>query len=546
MSIEGAGVSDEEAPGDTTGGHQVCGHSAKENRRLPWRRIRRVNGDGGIGTRLLRNLHEPASSRSDPPLRTRPPPAILVIVGVYAILLGWLDAPSILADDAAISFRYASRIAEGLGFTYNDHERVLGASNPLFTLVLALPALGGFTVEAGARVLCLVVFAGAAMLAALLAGALSRPVGALVAGLLLAAEPHFRYFALSGLESGFAAALGLACAAALLDGRRTLAGILLGLAVWNKLDAGLLALAVGGTWLCVDRRPPIRIVWVSVLTVLPWFLFAAVYFGSPIPNSLTTKLAGGEGLAFDPLWAVRFLRHEWRWVSVLAGLLWIARWRHAEAPERLVVGTLGGWFALHLLALSATDLGAPYPWYLVVLIPPAVILGASAVAGLESRWLRLAAAGLVALPLSFWIPPALAGPSRWLKTREAFEVDRREAGRFLARHSSPDEVVSSGFGWVAYEVPNPFNDVTGLNSREMLEPVMYTVHHGMPFDRGGVPPSAPPGRVLLATFDSAHRRDPNYSWFAVYGRPDSRIAREIAHRAKANAPSDLPHEGAPR
>jgi hypothetical protein len=63
--------------------------------------------------------------------------------------------------------------------------------------------------------------------------------------------------------------------------------------------------------------------------------------------------------------------------------------------------------------------------------------------------------------------------------------------------------------------------------------VMYRVLHGAPFDRGGIAPKAPDGYVLLATFDSAHRQAPNYSWFAVYGRPESKIGRGIAPGASA-------------
>lgn len=43
-----------------------------------------------------------------------------------------------ITDDAYISFRYAERLLEGKGLTFNDRERVEGFSNPLWIFILAL------------------------------------------------------------------------------------------------------------------------------------------------------------------------------------------------------------------------------------------------------------------------------------------------------------------------------------------------------------------------------------------------------------------------
>ena len=118
---------------------------------------------------------------------------------------------------------------------------MLGASNPLYTLILAGLDLVGLDPESAARVFGVVAFVGIALLAFDLAERLSNPVGGLVAALALSTDTHFRDMALSGMESGLAALLGLGAIAALLRRRDVLAGVLLGLAIWNKLDAGLLA-----------------------------------------------------------------------------------------------------------------------------------------------------------------------------------------------------------------------------------------------------------------------------------------------------------------
>ena len=130
------------------------------------------------------------------------------------------------------------------------------------------------------------------------------------------------------------------------------------------------------------------------------------------------------------------------------------------------------------------------------------------------------------------IPPARSTFRELLATEqvppepEPFDFDRRLAGMFLAQNAAPSEVVGSSFGWVAYEVQNPFNDFSGLNSRRMLQPQKYVVSHGVPHRAGFHPPAVPDGYVPLATFNLASDLPPRgYTWFTVFGSHDSVIAR---------------------
>ena len=74
------------------------------------------------------------------------------------------------------------RMAAGQGFTYNDHERVCGASNPLWTMMIALGPRVGLDVESTNRVLSSVFFA----VAAVLASAVAIRLGGAFMGLLVA------------------------------------------------------------------------------------------------------------------------------------------------------------------------------------------------------------------------------------------------------------------------------------------------------------------------------------------------------------------------
>ena len=104
---------------------------------------------------------------------------------VIALWASWLAIrlqPHVLGDDAAITMRYAQRAAAGRGLTYNDHERVLGASNPLYALGLAAVVRVGFDLETAVRVSGVVWVVLAALLAAQLSARLSGSALGLVAG----------------------------------------------------------------------------------------------------------------------------------------------------------------------------------------------------------------------------------------------------------------------------------------------------------------------------------------------------------------------------
>jgi hypothetical protein len=460
----------------------------------------------------------------------------MILVGALAAVVGFALQPNVLVDDAAISFRYAERISAGQGFTYNDHERVQGASNPLYTLLLAILHRVGMDLELAARGLALVLFIVCILLAMHVAERLSTRFGGLLAGVLLAIDPFFRYQSLSGMESALAAVLGLAVVASLLHGRTRTAGVFLGLAVLNKLDAGLLAVAVAGAWVVVRQRFPITLTAMSLAVALPWFAFATVYFGSPVPNSFLVKIQEHEYAPFDRLAIIHFLTSEGRLWYMLgaAALLWY--YRHLDTSARLATLALAGWFLLHALALSIVNFGAPYPWYKTVLIPPIIILACAfagrVLAERPSPVATLARLGVVVV-LTLAVTPAAVSTAAGLLAGnpmtdwEAFDADRRAAGEFLARHAAPDEVVdSSEFGWVASSIPNPVNDSSRLNSRNMLPNPAYSVRSGPLWgDQGGAPPLGPPGYIPLVTFDSGYRLNHDYSWSTIFGRPDSVIAR---------------------
>jgi hypothetical protein len=62
---------------------------------------------------------------------------------IFLIIISFFILPQFylwdhITDDAYISFRYAERLLEGKGLTFNDGEKVEGFSNPLWIFILAL------------------------------------------------------------------------------------------------------------------------------------------------------------------------------------------------------------------------------------------------------------------------------------------------------------------------------------------------------------------------------------------------------------------------
>ncbi len=231
---------------------------------------------------------------------------VLLVAGCVAALLAetWRVRPQI--DDAYISYRYASNLAEGAGLVYNPGERVEGFTNLLFTLVVALGVrLGvdaptvGHVVGVGSAVLLLVGCASYASTGL----APRRRARAAAAPWLLLAHPAIVIWAESGMESTlFAAAvtwalalqargLALACTACLM------------VACLTRPEGALFAALVLGTdWLQrapADRRMSGPMIIAGLLAALTAFRIA--YYGAPLPNTfyakVTTEASLGVGAA---------------------------------------------------------------------------------------------------------------------------------------------------------------------------------------------------------------------------------------------------------
>jgi hypothetical protein len=228
-------------------------------------------------------------------------------------------------DDAFITFRYARHILAGEGFSFNPGEHVLGTTTPLYTLVMVL--LGAFTGGAAAPfpALAMAVNALADAVTCVLLWKIGKALGFSLAGaaaaFVWAVAPFSVTFAIGGMETSVFILLSTASVLAYLNKKYPLTFFIAGLAFLTRPDAliliGLLGLGrISHLCFAVEDRKSVgffarwrvgrgRLVWVAttdrslrpllldglafLAPVLPWLVFATVYFGSTIPHSIAAK-----------------------------------------------------------------------------------------------------------------------------------------------------------------------------------------------------------------------------------------------------------------
>lgn len=434
-------------------------------------------------------------------------------LAVLAILARLLPGERII-DDAFITFRYARNLLEGHGFAYNAGEPVLGTTTPLFTLLLAGLALPWGGAQANFPQIAVVVSALADSLSCVLLYQLGRKLGSPAAGLASAlawaVAPFSVTFAIGGLETSVYVLLLLSLMWAFLNARIVLAAGLGAAAILTRPDAVLLVgLVLAWHGLC--SRPHIlqagfwrhnaKAIATFLLPLLAWALWAGLYFGSPLAQSVSAK---SNAYRVEPLamlshmvnhFATPFMEH----LSFGANWLYVGLWLY---PFLFIIGAMASYrrqasslpFALfpwvHFIVFS---IGNPlvFRWYLTPPLPFYFLFVALGASQLVAAALRPAptqrrsagraalAALLVLLPmlslLRGWVrlpeqPPARPAPSiSWIQLERLYE----EAAGLLQAHAAsraqPITLAAADVGVLGYRLPEMrILDLVGLNSKETL------------------------------------------------------------------------------
>ncbi|MEU3274051.1 hypothetical protein ABZ639_24705 [Saccharomonospora sp. NPDC006951] len=314
-----------------------------------------------------------------------------------------------VADEAYLTFRYASNVADGYGPVFNPGERVEGYSSFLWLVLVALTraAFGGdeTTIVVGASVIGVLCALGAVYAANVLAnrivatqGGRAVPALGVAAAVLTAGASSLAVYGASGVETSLFVLLVLSVCIALTSDRPVVAGVLAAFAVMTRPEGTFVALVVL-LWLlfAVVRRSatgwaPLGYALGAAVLLVPWMVWRVTYYGHLVSNAVElagrtdtgTRLASGwdyvAGFATGYLALVL--------LAVLTVGYLLAN-RRAESPPAAKAASLV-WLLLALAGAQTVAVlfagGESLPgWRLLAPVPPLIAVAVTAAYGLSGH-----------------------------------------------------------------------------------------------------------------------------------------------------------------
>ena len=448
-----------------------------------------------------------------------------IVLGVIARIVFWAATDRKL-DDALITIKFDKNLADGFGLVHNLGEgHVQGFTSALSVLV---PMPGELIYHGGGllliRLVSVACFVLAAVYASRIAGELGLgrwPTGFVLA--YLALDQNQVFFGVAGMESQIAVAVLLAGFYYVLVEDYPKSGVALGLALLARPDF-VLWVAPAYVFLIIrNRRQALRAAALSAAIVGPWLIFTWIYYGSPVPNTITAKDS-----AFTPEFPS--FTHPGAWLNFVGDQLSTAARLHAwnlfapfyedgfliHAPISYglvkvitflvaglaIIGALSTLrrasflpaiaYLLLFAAYRVLFLGNGYfEWYGV---PAAAALVLLAGVGLDHicRWAstasrgRLSPAMVAALPaVLLALVYAVALPFRTVVERHIqHDVEnkvRDPLGRYLGEVVKPGETITSeSSGYVGYYTNGTLYDYPGLESPTVVSALNRAKNAGHP------------------------------------------------------------------
>lgn len=216
----------------------------------------------------------------------------LLLVQIGFVLATRTGQPPILIDDAFTHFHVAQNWAEGRGFVFNEGQRVIGTTSPVYVAALsALYKLTAVELPLLARRLNMLIDIAIVLIAIAWFRRAGMPLLMRhAAGLILSAEPFRMHYSLAGMEMSFFIVAVLAIFELGGRGRWLLAGVVLGVLGWIRPEGAVVWLALAAALYASGRRrdiPKVFTVAILVAAIMTGALVA--YFGTFIPQSVIAK-----------------------------------------------------------------------------------------------------------------------------------------------------------------------------------------------------------------------------------------------------------------
>ena len=453
----------------------------------------------------------------------------LVIILLFLLGLGLrlllLFHTNYTADDSFITFRYAENISSGLGFVYNAGERVLGTTTPLYTLLLSALLKTGLDVVTLGKAINILADCLAGVFVFLLL--VNFGFGfAFLASLFYLFFPRVMVWSVSGMETGlyvFVISLSF-----YFYNRKNfnLVPFFLALVWLTRFDGLILIAALFLDYLLNYRRVPLRMIGFVFLLILPWVIFAAAYFGSPIPNSIWAKKALYQGVLQTPqeiiIWEFMVLKNVIGWIMLAFCFLGTYRILKTQKELRFIV--LWTVFYLCFYLISGTRM---HIWYYVPFYLGYMILAAQGLFFVHEHlgWLRGELAQGKKLPLSlkeirvallillvvsfsfvYW--RQMERTAGLVKGEQmVLEQIHKKIGLWLKENSDPgDTVCAEDIGYMGYFSRRYILDQDGLVSPQ-------AVPFNQQKDRLGLIRTYLPRYVVIGFYGPYYRKVIHSGWF---------------------------------
>lgn len=290
--------------------------------------------------------------------------AAAIVAGLTARIVFWAVSDRRL-DDALITLKFDKNLADGFGLVHNLGDgHVQGFTSALSVLV---PMPGELITAGGGLFLIRLVSLAGFVIAAVYANRICRelkvgpwPVGFILA--YLALDQSQVFFGVAGMETQIAVGVLLAGIYYVLVEDYTKCGVFFALALLARPDFILWVVPAYAFLVVHNRHLALRAGLICAGILAPWVIFTTIYYGSPIPNTISAK-AATFGPVFPSLTDIggwisflgdQFSRHSQEW-RVLAPF-------YERAP---VVGVPWAEWLLETISLTVVGLaliGAASTW----------------------------------------------------------------------------------------------------------------------------------------------------------------------------------------
>jgi hypothetical protein len=417
-------------------------------------------------------------------------PFVALIAAALLLRMSWIAYTNFTYEDAFITFRYARQIAEGNGFVYNPGERVYGTTTPLFTLLLTgWLLIPGTEIVTGARLFGLLSsFGGLIFLLMTLRRTGATKIQQLLPIALIGFSSKFWIMDTGGMETPLMIFLISASWYAYVIKKVGWTGTLSGLLLWTRVDLILWPAALCLTEVFSNRKNALKIAWLTTLVYLPWLIYSTLYFGSPIPHTITAKWVAYTQTDQVPYLSHLFVLVKWlnpfqipgqlEGVGILIAfcILGIAAWQTSRIYRQQQLAVLPLFVSLEAvrIVLSRATIFNRYfvPVFWVVMILLGLGLGSLVeklprVRSLSLSWKSFSFLAFLCLFVGLGIRPAESA-----RTGQTYRNERslKAAGLWLNRHSDPGSRVQlEPLGYIGYYSERVMIDEVGLVTPQMVE-----------------------------------------------------------------------------